>query len=204
MLYTDNMNTSRRELNKIKSRKRILKASRKLFSTKGYDETMMEDIAQSAEVSKATVYNYFPSKESLLIGTANEVLDLAILLAEKLQKEGIESEQIIREVLDAFVKASITYPYISRRITFLSCSEDSVLYHIFQNIFILIGDLIKKSQEEGSIRSDAEARELVDIIMGVMLITQFQWDNPEKLSEEERKSKLNKLYSSVMADFLIK
>ena len=69
------MDINRRELNKINSRKRILKASRKLFSQKGYEETMMEDIANKAEVSKATIYNYFPNKESLLIGTADEVLE---------------------------------------------------------------------------------------------------------------------------------
>ena len=34
---------SRRELNKIHCRQRILKASRQLFSIKGYEETTMED-----------------------------------------------------------------------------------------------------------------------------------------------------------------
>ena len=58
---------SRRELNKIHCRQRILKASRQLFSIKGYEETTMEDVAARAEVSKATLYNYFPGKDSLLM-----------------------------------------------------------------------------------------------------------------------------------------
>ena len=66
---------SRRELNKRKCRARILKSSRKLFSTKGYENTTIEDVAQRSEVSKATLYNYFPNKESLLIGIAEEELD---------------------------------------------------------------------------------------------------------------------------------
>ena len=87
------MITTRRELNKEKSRKNILKASRKLFSTKGYEDTMMEDIAVTAEVSKATIYNYFPNKESLLIGTAHEVLDKIEMLLdsnEHLSKSSLE------------------------------------------------------------------------------------------------------------------
>jgi len=51
---------SRREANKRKSRQKILKASRRLFKEKGYDNTMIEDVADKAEVSKATLYNYFP------------------------------------------------------------------------------------------------------------------------------------------------
>ena len=65
---------SRRELNKIQCRQRILKASRQLFSTKGYEETTMDDVAERAEVSKATLYNYFPGKDSLLMGIAEAEL----------------------------------------------------------------------------------------------------------------------------------
>ena len=67
------MKHSRRALNKEKSRRSILKASRKLFSDQGYDETLIEEIADLAEVSKATVYNYFPDKDSLLIAIVEEV-----------------------------------------------------------------------------------------------------------------------------------
>ena len=53
----------RRERNKIRCRQRILRASRQLFSAKGYEETTMDDVAERSEVSKATLYNYFPGKD---------------------------------------------------------------------------------------------------------------------------------------------
>ena len=56
-------------MNKLKCRRQILKASRRLFKEKGYEATMIGDVAAKAEISKATLYNYFPSKESLLAGT---------------------------------------------------------------------------------------------------------------------------------------
>lgn len=47
------------------NRSKILTAARVLFLERGYDRSRMEDIADSARVSKETVYRYFPSKGML-------------------------------------------------------------------------------------------------------------------------------------------
>nr|QZD57709.1 TetR/AcrR family transcriptional regulator [Glycomyces sp. TRM65418] len=39
-----------------------------LFEERGYERVSVAEIAAAAEVSKATVFNYFPSKEDLVIG----------------------------------------------------------------------------------------------------------------------------------------
>lgn len=44
----------------------IAKVSADLFSTKGYIETSMEDIAAAAGVTKGGIYHYFPSKVEIL------------------------------------------------------------------------------------------------------------------------------------------
>ena len=59
----------RRERNKIRCRQRILRASRPLFSAKGYEETTMDDVAERSEVSKATLYNYFPARTAFSWGS---------------------------------------------------------------------------------------------------------------------------------------
>ncbi len=48
------------------SKERILKASIKLFSEKGFDATRVNEIAEAAEVNKALIYYYFKSKEEIL------------------------------------------------------------------------------------------------------------------------------------------
>jgi TetR/AcrR family transcriptional regulator, regulator of autoinduction and epiphytic fitness len=52
---------------RLTDRKRaaILKAATIEFCARGFDNTSMNAIAEAAEVSKRTVYNHFPSKESL-------------------------------------------------------------------------------------------------------------------------------------------
>jgi len=58
--------SERREREKEERRTTILKCARELILTQGVQRVSMEDIARKAELSKATVYLYFSSKEILL------------------------------------------------------------------------------------------------------------------------------------------
>src|SRR5918996_2480791 len=48
-------------------RAEILQAALELFSSKGFHDTTMEEVATAAGVAKGTVYLYFQSKEHLLL-----------------------------------------------------------------------------------------------------------------------------------------
>ncbi|MFX1254321.1 MAG: TetR/AcrR family transcriptional regulator [Promethearchaeota archaeon] len=54
---------------KEQARKRIIIEALKVFSEKGYYRTKMKDIADNLGVSKAAIYQYFKTKEELLIAT---------------------------------------------------------------------------------------------------------------------------------------
>jgi AcrR family transcriptional regulator len=54
---------------------RIISAASELFKTRGYHPTTMDDIAEKAEISRATLFNYFPSKETLLLPWGQEILE---------------------------------------------------------------------------------------------------------------------------------
>ncbi|MEE9493825.1 MAG: TetR family transcriptional regulator [Gammaproteobacteria bacterium] len=56
------------EKDKIKTRINILKASVEVITDKGFRSASMREISRSAGVSDATIYNYFPTKETLLFG----------------------------------------------------------------------------------------------------------------------------------------
>lgn len=49
----------------------LLDAAAELFRRQGYEATRVEDVAAYAEVSTKTVYNYFPTKQGLIIGLLN-------------------------------------------------------------------------------------------------------------------------------------
>lgn len=57
----------RRERKKLLSRKAILDAAASAFSEKGFRETSVADIMNAADLGIGTFYNYFQSKEEILM-----------------------------------------------------------------------------------------------------------------------------------------
>jgi AcrR family transcriptional regulator len=58
---------NRRERKKEETRSNIIDCAIDLFKEKGYPETSMEEIGEKSDVSKGTLYNYFPDKGAILI-----------------------------------------------------------------------------------------------------------------------------------------
>jgi len=64
-----------RELKKSRTRRLIADTAARLFAEHGYEQVAVTDVARAAEVAEQTVYNYFPSKEQLVIDRDQEVRD---------------------------------------------------------------------------------------------------------------------------------
>jgi len=58
---------SRRQRKRERMRKIIIQAAREAFSTQPYDDVNMDEIADKALLSRATLYNYFDTKETLYL-----------------------------------------------------------------------------------------------------------------------------------------
>ncbi|MGA2889334.1 MAG: TetR/AcrR family transcriptional regulator [Terracidiphilus sp.] len=58
---------SRREQKKIAVRSQILSTAIDLFSRRGLDTVTIDEIAASADVGKGTIYNYFATKEDIIV-----------------------------------------------------------------------------------------------------------------------------------------
>ncbi|MFI5282087.1 MAG: TetR family transcriptional regulator [Candidatus Dormibacterales bacterium] len=69
-----------RERKKIKTREAIQREAMRLFQKRGYDETTIEDIAEAVEISPSTFFNYFPSKEDVVLYDAYDPIMASMLL----------------------------------------------------------------------------------------------------------------------------
>lgn len=197
------MTNSRRELNKIKCRERILKASRRLFSSKGYENTYIEDVAKKAEISKATLYNYFPNKESLLMGIAQDELDqIKNLLSHEL-KEIESGEEKLRRILEVFILDSIPFINLSRKITYLNSCEESYLYKTRLEMMSIFRSLIVEAQEQNIFKNEISPDDIVDIVMSVYLMALFEWPHIADYSMEFCKEKLNRILNLMLADIYV-
>lgn len=97
--------TGLRDRKKKEVRHRIIQAARDLFASDGIDDTTMEDVARAADVSVATVYNYFGSKAALLVAGVAEETDRMITLGAKvLTRPGSNPVKATQRLLGVYLE----------------------------------------------------------------------------------------------------
>lgn len=93
-----------RERKKQKTKASIQREALRLFKKRGYDETTIEDIAEAAEISPSTFFNYFPSKEDVVIYDEYDPQVFAALLADTGKPLGDSIRDAIEALADVFEK----------------------------------------------------------------------------------------------------
>ena len=73
--------TGLRERKKQKTKEAIQREAMRLFQEQGYDETTIEQIAEAAEISPSTFFNYFPTKEDLVLYDRYDPMMASLMLA---------------------------------------------------------------------------------------------------------------------------
>ena len=200
------MAVSRREANKIKCRQDILKASRRLFKEKGYDNTMIDDVAEKAEISKATLYNYFPNKESLLVGTMDDQIEATrkyitgyFSEAERNTGRHIGSYDKIKLALEFLVLDSRQFVDVSRRILFLNACDTSPMFGKANEVKDMFRKLTDQAKEEGVFKDDIHSVEIVELLMSIYLNSQFQWKDIEELTDEQCRERIERMLEITLA-----
>ena len=84
---------------KSQSRRRLVEAAYRLFSEQGYDQTSVEEIAAAAAVSRATLFNYFPSKSALIFTDGEQIAAAGVA---RIEARGAD-EDPVDALADAFM-----------------------------------------------------------------------------------------------------
>lgn len=90
------------------TKERILDAALNIFSSKGYYDTKLDEIAEESQSSKGSIYFHFPNKEKLFIALVDQfadVLERNVKQAIQNEPQGMLRVQIaLKAVLDTFGK----------------------------------------------------------------------------------------------------
>lgn len=85
-----------RERKKRQTRQHISDVATGLFMARGFEAVTIAEIAEAAEVSVNTVYNYFPAKEDLFVDREDEVVDRP----SRLVRERAPGQSAARALMD--------------------------------------------------------------------------------------------------------
>jgi len=97
-----------RERKRRLTRQLISDAATTMFATRGFDNVKVSEVADRVGVSEKTIYNYFPTKESLVLDTADEAVQrMARALRERGPDESLTAAVVraIQEDTERFGQA---------------------------------------------------------------------------------------------------
>ena len=112
MIVNKNHNEGTRETNKTKNRQAIIEAGIRVFIDKGVSETTVRDIIRSTGLASGTFYNYFNSKEEVLVAIFD---DFAKEIGKSVRDENVQPEsfeEFLRIKLTRFFKFVSSKPEI--------------------------------------------------------------------------------------------
>jgi len=99
----DKSKLSRKEREKFRHREEILEAALSLFSSKGFHDVSMQDIAIASEFGVGTLYSFFESKEQLFV----ELMKTGIERIGQLLIPILDSKQEEEKKLSEFIRAHV-------------------------------------------------------------------------------------------------
>ena len=83
-----------------KKKQAIIQAALQLFKEKGFKETSIKSIAEVAEVSPVSIYNYFGSKDNLVALCVNDLFEEITQQAEDILKSNLAFNTKLDQALD--------------------------------------------------------------------------------------------------------
>jgi AcrR family transcriptional regulator len=157
--------TERREREKEQRRTDIIDAAERVFFPRGWNAATMEDVAAEAELSKATLYLYFKSKEELYVAIlvrGVRILHSMFVEAVQIDASGLRKVESIGR---AYVSFYHRYPnYVDAMIHFESRNfgpgEENEYQRERESLkkktMGLVAQAVQTGIDDGSIRPDID------------------------------------------------
>ena len=170
-------------------REKILNTATQLFIQKGSEKTSMQDIAQTAGISKGAIYHHFKSKDEIVLA----VLRSRQELMEKEMKQWLKATENLtgREQLQTILKSNLESQTARATDGIVGEYEKDagfILTIMRDNLRIgapLVSDIIKKGMADGSLQPQypEEAAEVFLLLVNFWMHGTVFESDPEKLPE---------------------
>ena len=175
----------------------ILNAALSLFSSKGYVNTSMTDIANAVGLTKGGLYHYVSKKEDPLIMIHNRMTDAFVTAFREAAESADNPQKKLESWLSVHAHLVKDYkPHIKVFFTELDNLKHSQHYskivHMRDKITDMLSGIIEEGRKQKYFRDDIHPQILTFLIMGMMNWF-YQWYRPggprtiEKIIEDAQK-----------------
>lgn len=149
-----------------KKKQAIIQAALQLFKEKGFKDTSIKSIAEAAEVSPVSIYNYFGSKDNLVALCVNDLFEEITQQAEDILNSNLDfktkldhafalcQEKMSQQIPDYFQDKLVEDSVFSTLLTKAITAKKRDIYRAY----------IKVGKEEGLIAEDLST----ELILNVM------------------------------------
>ncbi|WP_132660300.1 TetR family transcriptional regulator [Rhizobium azibense] len=191
----------RRERKRRQTRERIEQAAMTLFLERGFDATTIEDITESADVSKRSFFDYFPSKEEVVFAWQDSFADrLMAAIAARPKSDSplkVVEEAIVETVAASANERGLALGELIRRTPVLK-ARDQMKYAKLEHK--LTEAMVARGGEGKDVR--ARMRLLSAIVIGALRVGGERWQ--ERPPEGQLEAFARELFADLwktLADF---
>jgi AcrR family transcriptional regulator len=174
---------TRKSEQRLASTERLLKSALRLFVSRGYRATNLEQIAGAARLSKAAVLFYFGSKEAVLLELLKRVQSIVVDQALKSAAlAGTAAADRLVAFLHHQARLGVTHRDEVLLLILMSLEfgeRDGEVRRltgkIYRRLYSFVEQLVRDGQKSGTMRKDLRARELASIVMANHDGTFLEW-----------------------------
>ncbi len=149
-------------------REEVLQAALALFAERGYDAVVMDEIARACGIARTSLYEYFRSKEEILLALIDQVIAQA--------PSGVPTGASCRERLVAIAAAQLAYIHQHRlvyrmlfeKLPSLSGPVADAIIARRQQQAVEVVQLAQAAQATGEIRPDVAVADVVFLFQSVV------------------------------------
>lgn len=171
-----------RERKKQRTREALLRAALELFTTRGYEQTTVDDITAAVDVSQRTFFRYFANKEEAALA----VVEMAVVHFIEAVRERPPHEAPLKALRQAVLEGWDSLNDVIESVVPVELYLQ--MYRVIEATPVLLAAHLRRSMEveetlarviaerEGlDVDTDPRPRLAVAVFSGVMRVTERQW-----------------------------
>lgn len=199
--------TGLRARQKADRNRRILEAATTLFREQGYDSARIEDIAEMAEVSVGTLYNYYQNKGDILVATVSmevtEVLEAGEMIVAN---PPLNVNEALSALINQYYDHSLVYLSKEMWRTAMASSIQqpetplSKRYtELDQRLCAQVVQLIETLQRRGVVIAGVDTRALGEVFFNNLNLMFIEFCKVETMPLEELKARVAEQHRPIAA-----